>query len=88
MLIGALFLLVPLFARGDAALTEPFGAETEMSCETSGYPEEACRAYAQCMVAALLEEPGLLSAAHRRFLDDEQRETVSRAVADCAARTL
>lgn len=88
VLMGSLILLAPYLQPGDQALAEPFGMETEASCRSAGYPEEDCRAYAQCVVAALLEQPGLLAAAHRRVPDDEQQAVVGRTVGDCAARTL
>lgn len=88
ILIGILMLVMPLLGPSEAALGEQLTSEYEASCAVAGYDSEECAAYSRCILAALSQEDGILSAALRHQLSDEQVVRWEIAVAECRARTL
>lgn len=88
ILVGILFVVAPLIGPSEAALASQLLSEYEASCAVAGYAEEPCTDYAQCILAALSEEKGILIIASRHELSEAQSQRWQIAVAECRARTL
>lgn len=85
LFIGALTLAAHLAAPSPAALREGWREALRADCAAAGDPAPVCAAYADCAIARLASEPGLLEAARRKRLSPSQRARFESVLDACEA---